>query len=171
MILTAAQQKVGIVTDKLIEQQLTSKLRPVQQRILLIGQISESETRMRMGFRSGFDELGRLVKSTNDPDVIRFGRTTLSTTTDHFDVRLQELIKQAGQSGLPLLQLLLLRQGQPQQSVPSSLHDVVQMINHDSDLNHVSLAFEAFRGLTGEHTKTFDFNAVASWCSQNQPKC
>jgi hypothetical protein len=171
MILSAAQQKVGTVTDKLIEQQLTSKLQPIQQRIIVIGQISESETRMRLGFRSGLEDLNRLIRATNDPDIIRFGKSTLATTAEHFDVRLQEMKKQSGQSGLPYLQLMFARQGRPQSSIPSSLHDVVQMINHDANLDSVAAAFEAFRGMTGENVKMFDFGAIASWCSQNQAKC
>jgi hypothetical protein len=37
MILQAAQDKVGTVTDKLIEQQLVTRLGPLQQKISLIG--------------------------------------------------------------------------------------------------------------------------------------
>jgi len=128
MILSAAQQKVGTITDKLIEQQLTSKLRPIQQRISLIGQISECEMRMRMGFRLGLDELNRIIKDSTDPDVARFGKITLATTSQDFQTRLEEDMKQAAQKGIPRLQLFMLKQGRPQQSVASNLHDVVQLI-------------------------------------------
>lgn len=94
MILSAAQEKVGTITDKLINQQLTSKLGPIQQRLTLIGQISESEMRMRMGFRAGLADLNKLL--TNDPDIIRFGRSTLSTATEDYETRLQESRKRFG---------------------------------------------------------------------------
>lgn len=170
-ILAAAQQKVGTITDKLIEQQLAVKLRPIQQRILLIGQISESETRMRLGFRSGLEDLNNLIKRTNDTDVIKCSNSTLAITGEHFEFRLQEATKQIGQKGMPFLQSFLLRQGRPQQSVPFNLHDVVQMIYHDPDLNCVAAAFVAFRDLTSSDAKMFDIGAIRIWCSQNQSKC
>jgi hypothetical protein len=54
---------------------------------------------------------------------------------------------------------------------PSDLHDVVQIIDQNSDLNNVAVAFIAFRQLSGENVKMFDLAAVTSWCSRNKPKC
>jgi hypothetical protein len=172
LFLSAAQQKVGTITDKMIEQQLTSKLRPVQERIVLIGQISESEMRMRMGFRSGLDELTGLLKRTADPDVLRFGRSTLAATSQDFETRLQEGVKGFGGKAMPVLQTYLINTlHRPQQSMPGSIHDVVQIIHQDADLNAVGGGFLAFRELTGEQVKMFDFGSITSWCSQNQGKC
>jgi hypothetical protein len=171
MVLVAAQQKVGTITDKLIEQQLTEKLRPVQQRISLVGQISESEMRMRMGFRSGFDELNKLLKSTADPDVVRFGKSTLAIVSQDYDARIGEDVKKSGAKALQALDAYLLNQRRPQESLPGNLRDVVQTIYHEPDLNAVAGAFLAFRELTGAKMNMFDFGAVEAWCSQNQPKC
>jgi hypothetical protein len=41
LIEKVAKEKVGAVTDTIIERQLTSKLQPIEQRIVLIGRISE----------------------------------------------------------------------------------------------------------------------------------
>jgi hypothetical protein len=169
MILSAAQQKVGTITDKLIEQQLTLRLRPVQERIVLMGRISESEMRMRLGFRLGLDDLIHLIKSASDPDVVRFGKNTLVITSKDFDTRLQEDVKRSGLNGLAFLQRAATAIGRP--TVPSNLHDVVQIIGHDVDLNFVCFAFLTFRDLSGEHVKMFDFDSITSWCSQNQGKC
>ena len=169
MILSAAQQKIGTITDKLIEQQLASKLAPVQQRIVLIGQISECDMRMRLGFRLGLDDLNQLIKRTNDPDVVRFGRSTLAITSEDYDTRSQEGEKRVGLTGLPMMQKVAAAVGRP--TAPSNLHDVVQIIDHDGELNFVGLAFLTFRDLSGEHVKMFDFDSIHSWCSQNQGKC
>jgi hypothetical protein len=171
MILSAAEKKVGSITDRLIEQQLTAKLQPLQQRIALIGRISECEMRMRMGFRAGLDELNDVLGETRDLDILRFSRATLSTTTDDFETRLREDASRNSLKGMAMLQNVMLKQGRPQQSVASSLHDVVQLIRQETDLNIVALAFGAFRELTGENVKMFDFAAVTKWCSQNQGKC
>ncbi len=174
MILKAAQEKVGTITDKLIEQQVTAKLQPIQSRISLIGRISESEMRMRLGFRAGLDELNTLLRNTNDPDVVRFVKTTLATTSQDFETRLQESIKQPPQPGMKAMQLLqvyLMNQRRPQESIPSNLQGVVRLIYQDSDLNAVAAAFAAFRDFTAENVKMFDFDAVRTWCSRNQPKC
>ena len=169
MILSAAQQKVGTITDKMIEQQLTSKLRPVQDRIVLIGRISEDEARMRLGFRLALNDLINLIKNTNDPDVVRFGKSTLAITSEDFDTRLQDEMKRNGATGMPFLQRAAATIGRP--TAPANLHDVVQIIDHDVDLNVVCIAFFAFRDLSGEHVKMFDFGSITSWCSQNQGKC
>jgi hypothetical protein len=172
MILAAAQEKVGQITDKLIEQQLTEKLRPIQQRISLVGQISESEMRMRMGFRSGLDAVNAVLKSTTDPEVLQFARITLSTASQDFDTRFQENVRVMGGQALLVLQMYLINQRHiTQQSLPANLHDVVELIYHDADLNVVADAFLAFRDFTGTKVKMFDVGAVEAWCSNNQPKC
>jgi hypothetical protein len=171
MILSAANEKVGRVTDKMIEQQLTSKLEPIQQRILLIGEVSEDETRMRLGFRSGLDDLKKILSNTGDPVVIRFGKSTLATTSAHFEERLQEGLKAAGRKPIEQLQSEIAAHGRTQPSVVSNLHDVVEIIRHDSDLDIVGMAFLGFRDLSATHVALFDVETVNSWCSQNQPKC
>ena len=172
MILAAAQEKVGKLTDKLIEQQLTEKLRPIQQRISLVGQISESEMRMRMGFRSGLDAVNAILKSTTDPEVLQFAKLTLATAGQDFDTRLQENVRVMGGQALPVLQMYLINQRHiTQQSLPTNIHDVVELIYHDADLNVVAGAFLAFRDFTGAKVKMFDVVAVEAWCSNNQPKC
>ena len=165
MILLAAEQKVGTVTDKLIEQQVTTKLQPIEHRILLFGQISESESRMRLGFRSGLDDLNRIMSDTNDPDVLRFGKNTLATVANDFDLGGQKQLKSTNLKAIDLYEAYIRKPNQP------TLHDVVQTIDSDQDLNNVGYGFQAFRELTGESVKMFDFGAVRSWCSQNQPKC
>ncbi len=59
-------------------------------------------------------------------------------------------MKRTAQKGMPTLQSFMLRQGRPQQSVASNLHDVVQLIYYDSDLNVVATAFAAFRDIKSE---------------------
>jgi hypothetical protein len=171
MILAAAEKKIGTVTDQLIEHQLAEKLRPIQQRISLVGQISEKEMRMRMGFRSGFDELNGILKNTTDPDAVRFGRSTLAIVSQDYDARIGDDIKNSGGKAMQPLVTYMMNQHRPQQSWPSNLHDVVQIIRHDPDLNAVAGAFLAFRELTGASVKMFDFGEVEAWCSRNQPKC
>lgn len=171
MILVAAQQQIGKITDKLIEQQLTQKLGPIQQRISLIGQISECEMRMRMGFRSGLNELNKILSTATDPDAVQFGKITLATTSQDYDSRLGGDVKQAGEQALTALDNYMRAQHRPEQSLPTNIHGVVQVIDHDPDLNAVAGGFLAFRELTGASVKMFDFAAIETWCSHNQPKC
>src|SRR5438552_1411550 len=77
MILRAAEQKVGTVTDKIVEQQVASRLRPIEERIVLIGRISQAETRIRLGFRDGLEELIGILTSTHDTAVLNFAKSTL----------------------------------------------------------------------------------------------
>jgi len=138
---------------------------------VLMGQIVEDESRMRLGFREGMDDLNRVIKSASDPDVVRFGKSTLAITSEDYDSRLQEDIKRAGLSGLPGLQRAVGFQHGASAKVPNDLHDVVQIIQHDTNLNVVGAGFLTFRDLSGEPVKMFDFESITSWCSQNQGKC
>lgn len=95
MILVAAQDKVGTITDKLIEKELANKLQPVQEHISLIGQIPESDLRMRMGFRSGLDELSGLLKRTADP-CTPFWQECTGATSQDYETRLQEGVRGFG---------------------------------------------------------------------------
>ncbi len=171
MILKAAQEKVGTITDKLVEQQVRAKLQPVEQRITLVGQISENQTRARMAFRPALEELNKLVASAKDPDTARFGKVSLETLAADFETRAQENMKRFNQKGIVPLQMFMMNIGRPETTIPSTLHRVVELIDHDSDLNVVAASFVTFRDLTGEDVKMFDFGAVHSWCSRNQPKC
>jgi hypothetical protein len=169
MILQAAQDKVGTVTDRLIQQQLATRLGPLQQKISVMGQISESDMRMRMGFRGGLDDLTRLMKSTNDADVLKFANTTMTAVAQDYDARMQENASRFGGQALVVLQNLPVLITPDHR--PSDLHDVVQIIAQNPELNTVATAFIAFRQLSGENVKMFDSTAITNWCSRNKPKC
>ncbi len=167
-----AQDKISAITDKMIEQQITSKLQPLQKRILMIGQITESQARMRLGFRSGLDDLNALVSSTTDPETLQFARSTLTITAEDFEETWVETPQKAGgQSWFDLLKAYTNRPKTPGWKSPQNLGEVVGLINKSKDLNVVALAFLAFRELTGEKVKMFDLRAVNNWCSNHEPKC
>jgi hypothetical protein len=170
----AAQEKIGTITDRMIEQQLASKLQPIEGRIFLIGRISECETRMRMGFRSGLDDLASIISATKDPDGLRFARGTLTTTSEQFDSRISEQQKNWGSPNSMTFLVNMFQSQVKNRNLPppSSLHDVVQIIETDQDLNIVAVAFLAFRELAQDPgLKMFDFAAVKSWCKKDEPKC
>jgi hypothetical protein len=169
MILEAAQEKIGPETDRIIQQQLATRLGPIQEKIVAIGEISDSNMRMRMAFRDGLVDLTRIIKTAKDPDISKFANTTMTSVARDFDTRLQEVVNRFGGQGLSALQ------NNPQLVTanhrPSDLHDVVQIIDQNSDLQNVAVAFIAFRQLSGENVKMFDLAAVTNWCSRNTPKC
>jgi hypothetical protein len=168
----AAQQKIGAITDKMIEQQITPKLQPLQKRILMIGQITESQSRMRLGFRSGLDDLNTIISSTTDPDALQFAKNTLAITAEDFEVSWAETSSKAGgQTWFDFLKAYTNRPQTPGWKSPQTLGEVVGLVNTSKDLNVVALAFLAFRELTGEKVRMFDLRAVSNWCSSHQPKC
>jgi hypothetical protein len=172
LILKAATDKVGTVTDRIIQQQVTENLRPIQQRFTQIAKISECEMRMRLGFRAGLDELTGILENTADPEIQQFGTRSLAIVSQDYDSRVSEGVKfAAGGSSMLLLDNFLLAEHRPQESLPTNVQGVVKLIRQDDDLNAVAGAFIAFRDLTGDKVKMFDIPAVESWCSQNQPKC
>lgn len=173
LVEAAAEKKVGTVTDKLIDQQVRAKLQPIEQRITLVGRMSEAESRARLGFRSGFDELANLVAGAKDPDTSRFGKASLDTLRTDYETRTKDTLTRFGQKGTRGLDLFLanINNGTPEPSIPTNLHGVVQAIDHHPDLNVVAAGFFAFRDETGDQVKMFDFEAVHTWCSQNKPKC
>lgn len=168
MILEAAKQKVGTVSDKMIEQQLWSKLQPLQKRMLMIGEISEYQNRMRLGFRSGLDQLNSLIGSTTDPDTLRFAKNTLAITAQDYQSSWLESRppKLPGQTWLDVMKG---RNVLP--PLKQNLAGVVELANTDKDLNIVALSFIVFREQTGEQVGMFDFPAMKNWCARNEPKC
>jgi len=122
-----------------------------------------------MGFRAGMDDLNRLLKSTNHPDVLKFANTTMIAVGQDYDIRMQENANRFGGQALVALQntQALALAGQR----PNDLHDVVQIIDQNPELNTVATAFIAFRQLSGENVKMFDSAAITSWCSRNKLKC
>jgi hypothetical protein len=69
-------------------------------------------------------------------------------------------VKQLGEPALQALNNYLMSHSGPEKSSPANIHDVVQIIKHESNLNAVAGAFLAFRELTGVTVKMFDFGAV-----------
>ena len=168
----AAQQKIGAITDRMIEQQITPKLQPIQKRVLMIGQITEDQARMRLGFRSGLDELNAVINSATDPDTLQFARSTLTTTAEDFEESWVEgPQKTSGQSWFDVLKGFTNRPQTPGWKSPQNLHELVELIKNDKHLDAVALGFLAFRELTGEKAKMFDLRGVNNWCSNHEPKC
>lgn len=171
LILKAAKEKVGIVTDKIIEEQLSAKLRPVEERILLIGRISECEARIHTGFRSALVELNNIVNTTHDPIALDFAKSTLSSTSGGYDTYWQLNMKQAKDQGLKPLDFLMTLLPNAARSPTPTLHNAIDLINTDQNLNVVATSFLVFRESTGENVKMFDFAAVKSWCATHQSQC
>jgi len=169
LILKAAKEKVGTVTDKMIEDQLSTKLRPIEDRILFIGRISECEAQMHTGLRVGLVELDRIVKTTRDPQALQFAKSTLTSLGKQYDAVWVNNIKATNMKPIDFLS----GRGTTVNGKPpaASVQGAVQVINENQDLNAVGIAFIAFRDLTGEHMPTFDIAAVNSWCEKHQPQC
>jgi hypothetical protein len=170
MILKAATDKIGTITDKMIQEQVAVRLVPIQQKIVAIGQIEDSNMRMRMAFRDGLDDLTRIMKTSTDSDIVRFANTTMTSVSRDYETRVRELVSRFNGNALSAMQnnqAVLIGFGLR----PNDLHDVVQVLTKSDDLNVVSIGFAAFRQLSGENVKMFDVAAVTSWCSRNKPKC
>jgi hypothetical protein len=163
------EEKVGPIADKMIEQRLASRLRPIEQRIMLVGRIAECGARIHMGFRPGLDELIGILNDARDSQTRQLAESTLVTTAKAYeDYMLADVQRLAPNKAFDLLKMGAVR---PIQPPPSTLRDVVGLINKHEDLNVVAMAFLAFRDMTSERVRMFDFAAVKSWCAGHQPKC
>jgi hypothetical protein len=175
-IADVARDKIGTITDKMIEQQLTSKLQPIQQRIILIGRISECEARIHVGFRSALMELNTILREATDPSVRQFASSTLTTTTEAYDSFWQASPQWQAALHQPSSQLVMVLNQQRYvnggSDPVSDLGGVVHVINEDQDLNGVAIATLIFRQMTGyKDVKMFDFAAVNKWCASHEPQC
>ena len=172
----AARDKIGKITDKMIEQQLTSKLQPIQQRIILIGRISECEARIHTGFRSGLTELKSIIHDTQDPSVREFAQSTWTTTSEGYDSYYKTSVMWQGIRTVPQQFMNYLNQTRFAHNgatdVVSDLSGVVRVINQDQELNNVAAATLVFREMSEDRNiKMFDFDSVNSWCANHEPKC
>ena len=156
----------------MIEQQVSSKLPAIEKRMLLIGRISECEARIHNGFRAGLNELNEITRGAkDDPEIRDFARSTLINTAEGYETYLQLARKSVG--AMKPLEYLnhVMTQTSPGEAQPSDVAGVVQVIRKNQDLNSVAAATIAFRELTGEKIKMFDFAALDSWCKQHEPQC
>jgi hypothetical protein len=138
--------------------------------IVKIGEIFEDEARMRGGLRSGLEDLNKIVKSTADPDVLQIAKNSLQRATDEFDLRIQKERRAISDSVYDLLKSYLRRRPGPPPDI-NTAHGLITIINTETDLNCVAAVFETLKNYTGTNLKTFDFDAVSAWCSDNKPKC
>lgn len=165
-------EKVGPIADKMIEQRLTSKLQPIEESIVQIGRVSECEARIHLGYRSSLFELMSIVHDARDHYVREFAKATLTSTTKNYEDFWITSVKDAGtNSAVGLFSDHLVKPGKPLTRSAASLVTVVDAIDHDDDLNTVTLAFLCFRELTGEQVKMFDFDAVKVWCGNHKNRC
>lgn len=169
------EQKIGPVADKMIEQHLTSQLQPIQQRILLIGRISECEARIHRGDRTSLEELTTIMDTTRDSDVRQFARSTLTIVTDAYESAYQndlKILRTQVPKPLDILQTRIHTAGSPASVTLSSIGDAARMVRDDRDLDNVAIATIIFRDMTGDkNIKMFDFKAVSAWCASHEPKC
>jgi len=164
-------QKVNAIADNVVEQHLTSKIQPIEESIVLIGRVSELETRIHGGSRVSLIDLMGIARDAHDKYVREFAQATLNTTTKNYEDFWADSVKQTGtNSAQGLLSGRWAKPGQPQPT-GTPLANVVYAIRNNDDLNVVTLAFLSFRELTGEKVKMFDFSAVNSWCDKHQGQC
>jgi len=165
------EDKVGPIVEKTVEQRFTSRLQPLEKRMLMIGEISEYQNRMRLGYRSGLDQLYALIGSTTDPDTLRFAKNTLAITAQDYEASFFDP-NEGGpvkSPGMTWLEFMKMRGWLPPPKQNTA--GVVNVINNDKNLNAVALGFIVFREQTGEKVKMFDLAAVKSWCASHQAQC
>jgi hypothetical protein len=173
-----AERQVKVVVGRNIEQQLASKFQPIQDRIIMIGRVSECEARIHTGFRSGLVELNTIVRETKDANVREFAQSTLTATGEGYESAFQgsqfwtNTLSQS-QTTPPYAILANWMFQSSGKAIPvSNLGDVVHVINEEGNLNNVAAATLVFRNVTGEkNIKMFDFAAVNKWCASHEPQC
>jgi len=160
------EQKVGPIVDKVIEQQLNPKLRPLQEKMLLIGHISELQILIHRGDRPSLDELIKTMDETHDADVRRFAAGTLDSVRTSYEKAHEHETRELSLPGVDPFSFLQSSSG------PSTLGHVVYVIHTGSEIDGVASATIIFRQVTGEKSiKMFDFKAVDRWCASHEPRC
>lgn len=137
-----------------------------QQDIKEASELADNATRMRIGYRSGWEELARLGKDSRRPNVMRMARDRLKRITADYEKTLGAFLRRYD---IDPVQLLIFDPDLTPQNV--TVAHIVKFIRTGEDLDQVTYAFFALRNATRSSFPMFNLARVEKWCEEHRPRC
>jgi hypothetical protein len=163
MIERVARERVDTAVDRQIDKNLSARIKGLQDEIAAIGDVAGAASRLRLGFREGWDTLVR-QSNNSDESVRRYARASLLMIGADYETVLN---KQFG--GMTATQLVA-SLASPKEP-PKNPREVLEIIRHSDRMEAVAASFLLLREMTGTKIQVFDIPTAEKWCADNKPKC
>jgi hypothetical protein len=169
MIEAAAKRQLGPAIDRRVRQELDVFATGVQDQISSLGEITDLAAKMRIGIRSGLNDLSLKAKSAANENDRRMAQALLSTVSADYDSVWRRNLRRDGLTAENALFGATRFRFNP--SNPHPVPAIVTMIREEPDLNVVALSFLALTDSTGHQFRMFDIDGVEQWCKEHSPIC
>lgn len=161
MIETAAEQQIGEEVKRMVTKEIERITPRIQADLSDVGSISDMGSKMRIGLRSGFEDLVKIRLSGKTNIERQFSAGILSRITDDYDSVSSKNLKIMYGDNIVLNAKGLLE-------IPANVDDktyikkLISIVETNTDLNVVSIAFIVLRKITNTKINMFDFNAISN---------
>lgn len=139
---------VAAEVDRAVTQEVNQRMAAFDRSLTALGELADMGMRMRIGLRSGLEDLTSRTRSADSELERKRAKGLLTRITADYEAF--PIAEYPGGRPIPLL---------------------VQVIRSDKNLNAVAAAFIALRKVTGQQFTMFDFGGVERWCKEKAPAC
>jgi len=157
-----------LVASEAEHRQLAAQVSAAESANVELNQAANAVAQARVGIRDGIETLDRLHRQSNSQQVQRRSQELIaSVASDYEAVFLREV---QGIKGTPR-QRAEYYATYAEIPPPITIAKLVKTIRESPNLAAVTAAFMAFRLLTSQQIRIFDFKSIESWCHENQSQC
>ena len=163
------RENLASISEQEIRSQVLNTFDEIQNEISVLGKIADSGVRMRLGFRSGMEQLIEFKKSKNERVRNRAKSIFNSITTDYENTSVKSITEEKNYNTalLFLNTFILITKEEKANDIPTLL----KFIETNTNCNDIAVAFLALRQLTSFHFNMFDFKQIEVWCKNNPDIC
>ena len=170
MIEDAAKKEVGSVIEREVRNEANRVMHSIQADISSLGQIADTGMQMRVGLRSGLNQLLELQRTASNENTRMWAKRLFESIATDYDTVTQESLRQFNQNALQALEIY--SQGKIKLSNEHNpVPRLLEVIESDRDLRHIAFAFLALREATGVPFRMFDIEGVNHWCDEHKKEC
>jgi len=162
----AARRQVGVVIERQAKGEVDRAMDSLQQDITMPGRLADAGAKMRIGMRSGWDQLFSLINSSTNENVLQRGKAIFESIATDYESYVKESM--GGHSALETEYGEKLKE---LRSKPEFVQGMIARIRSGRDLHEVATSFLTLREVMGRPFKMFDIEAVEQWCAQHSQQC
>jgi len=160
---------VAAEVDKVVTQEVNQRMAVFDQSLTSLGELADMGMRMRVGLRSGLEDLTTRARSAENVRERSRAEGLRTRIVADYDAHYGPVFQQEFNANPTVAALNITRRGLKDPSKPVPV--LVDVIRSDKDLNDVAMAFIALRKATGQQFIMFDFAEVERWCKEKAPAC
>ena len=127
--------------------------------------VADKSMKMRIGLRSGLDELTQIARSDPNKDMRMRAESLLKGIAADYESVHRARVRRTQMDPATLAGIYKEKEGE------SLLSRLVEIVRTTDSLDQLAYAFLALRATTGFPFRMFDVEAVEQWCGENKPRC